>query len=52
VACDSCPHGELKRNCAACRALRAERANPSRITPDPEIDQAPFTIRGFFGIDD
>jgi hypothetical protein len=42
--CNPCPHGKLKRSCAACKAARAGQPAPPRkrkrdpeIKPDPEI---------------
>jgi hypothetical protein len=41
--CNPCPHGRRKYDCAACKTARAA---------PPEIKQTPFTIRGYFGIDE
>jgi hypothetical protein len=59
--CNPCPHGKLKYNCAACKATRAGQPPLPEVKPDsevklevklePEIKQAPFTIRGYFGLD-
>jgi hypothetical protein len=62
AACNPCPHGKRKYNCAACKAARAAAPSSKRvkrepesspeIKPEPEIKQEPFTIRGYFGLDD
>ena len=55
----------MKRNCAACKASRADPRSSKRvkrepenspeikqepeIKPEPEIKQEPFTIQGYFG---
>jgi hypothetical protein len=57
VACTGCPHGKLKRNCAACKSTRAERSVSPQIKQEleiklePDIKQEPFTIQGYFGFD-
>jgi uncharacterized Fe-S cluster-containing protein len=52
AACSPCAHGKVKRNCAACKAARADDPAAPEIKPDPEVKQEPFTIRGYFGIGD
>jgi uncharacterized Fe-S cluster-containing protein len=59
VNCSGCPHGKLKRHCAACKAARADDPAAPEIKPDPEVkpdpeikqEPEPFTIRGYFGFD-
>jgi hypothetical protein len=50
--CNPCPHGKRKNNCAACKTPRAARSVSPEIKLEPEINQEPFTIRGYFGLDD
>jgi hypothetical protein len=64
--CNPCLHGKRKYDCAACKSARADPPSSKRIKrepeslpeikeepeikPDPEIEQEPFTIRGYSGI--
>jgi hypothetical protein len=62
--CSGCEHGKNKYKCAACKADSAGPPAPPRkrkrdpevklehpkIKQEPEIEQEPFTIRGYFGI--
>jgi len=52
--CNACPHDRLKKNCAECKAARAdpESSPESEIKLEPQVKQEPFTIRGYFGIGD
>jgi len=53
--CTPCPHGKVKRKCAACKSARAGQAEIKQapeIKLEPEIKQEPFTIRGYFGFGD
>ena len=48
VACNPCSHGRLKYTCTACKTARAGQPE---IKLEPEIEQEPFIIRGYFGLD-
>jgi hypothetical protein len=64
VVCIDCPHSKQKSTCAACKTARADPPSSKRITREPESspqiklepeikqEPKPFTIRGYFGIDD
>jgi hypothetical protein len=36
MACTQCPHGKLKRNCAACKTARAAPPSAKRVKREPE----------------
>ena len=65
--CNRCPHEKNKYSCAACKAARAGQPAPPEVKLDPEVKleqpevkpdpeaevkQEPFTIRGYFGLDE
>ena len=57
--CNPCPHGKVKGSCVDCNATRAGQPAPPRerkcepeVKPDPEVKREPFTIRGYFGLDE
>ena len=52
AACNPCPHGKLKRSYAACKSARAERPSLPELKVEPEVKLEPFTIRGYFGLDE
>ena len=63
AACKPCPHGKLKHGCTACKKDRVERSISPQIKleqgikqeeeiKEEEIKQEPFTIRGYFGLDE
>ena len=49
--CRPCPHGRVKYWCSECAPKRSPRKRARRPGLEPE-EQEPFTIRGFFGLDD
>ena len=50
--CRPCPHGRVKYWCAECAPKRSPRKRARRPGREAEEEQAPITIRGFFGLDD